>query len=525
MRCPKCGMEIAQGMTFCTQCGTKMSPWKTEPLIISEKKPHKHTKPRLWLILGAAGVLIVAIACVFLLLFNSEINRFERAVERQDISEALRYYQELDFKERAKAKTWLREYIEEVEADYYAEKIDFTSAAATLRGLYRFEAVYEEAQRAVSRLETDNSYTVFFAQAQDCAREEDWENAYRALVKIGVEYRNYKEALALRDECAQNYRSAVLERCEKLSESEDFRPIFEALSKALQLLPEDTELLTARSRYADRLEASALAEAEKLAQNGDYEGAVRVLEEAVAIWPSDSLQAETARYQDAATQMKIQAVRDECERLLRESGAESALRYLDSDEIRTICGNRYGSIFGEYRGKFVDEMLAKAAVLAEQRKYAEAIKLLEEAYDKYESAQLLGQIQEYTKYLPIDLADCHVLEKNNIRIGNITDNFGKNYKNAICNSSYAYSAYAVFYTNRRYQTLKGTIAPSSDCYRGHKGVIRIYADGVEIFNSGKITTTTEPFTFELNVNGCKQLRIVFEIENAGWEAILSAKLS
>lgn len=161
------------------------------------------------------------------------------------------------------------------------------------------------------------------------------------------------------------------------------------------------------------------------------------------------------------------------------------------------------------------------------REFERAIEIVEKAQKTYQASEFQEAVEEYQEYLPIDLADCYVLDSgggDRYVGGDAEDTFGNSYSNTVRWNSYR-DSYVIFYTNGKYQRLSGTIAPY-DCASNAKGYVTILADDKEVFKSSDIRKTVEPTTFDVDIGTCSQLKIVFSADGRYWcGAIIDAKLS
>ena len=548
MRCPSCGKDLPESIAFCTQCGTKLdATWegtaaKSSPAnsdtdhAIKEKHKGKRkpsNKKRLWVIAGALLIAVAVGAAAFLFFANKDLNQFKSAVKGQELSSAIQYYNEFALEDRMKAKTWLREYLQALENDYYDGKYAYTDAKSRIDDLRQFDFIQTDAANALDRIELDNNATIAYKQAQQYAEEEKWQQAYETLSELSTTYRNYDEAAALRSDCAKKYKESVLAQCETLSAAGDYKALIPSLLSALKILPNDTELVLKLQSYTDQFADATLSQAEKLAQEGNYSGAVDLLTEALSIRETDSLHKAIESYDEIIDGQEFQQLKAECEQKYSDSGAETVISYLNGLNNQESFDEKRMLLLRDYQQKYVDEVLKNASAKADERDFEGAIRLLQNARNVYDTSTLQQAISDYEEYLPIDLADCHVLDcsgYSNPEIGEeVTDVFGNTYTNAVCCTGRARDPrYVIFYPNHRYLQISGTIAPY-DCDSSMSGYIRIYADDEQIYQSPEIHRTTEPFQFDVEISSCSQLKIEFHqttdalLDTCG--VVISAKLS
>lgn len=552
MRCPSCGKNLPDGTAFCTACGAKLGSTLKGTAVqphfeesradravkTAERKKGPPKKKFLGAAIGVLAVLIVAGAAAFLLM-NRDLRQFESAVKRQELSSAVQAYSQLDMEDRLKANSWLQEYLQTLEADYYKGKYEYTDAKARMDDLCQFDSVRTEAERALERIEIDNTAVIAHKKAQQYAEEEKWEQAYEALAGLNTTYRNYDEAAALRSECAKKYKEVVLAQCETLASGGEYQKLISSLLTALKIMPNDTDLSLKLQSYTDQFEEATLAEAERLAQGGDYAGAKDLLTTALGIRELDSFYMAMDRYQEAINEQEYQQLVADCEQRCQTSGTEAVIQYLYELMDQESFDMKRRELLDQYQQKYVAEILERASVKAGERDFEGAIQLLQNARNVYDCAEFQNAISNYEGYLPIDLMDCHRIDEtddfNDCLKENVEDQFGNQYDRAICWIKYGnyqseYSDYAVFFPDKKYISLRGTLAPRK-CDSRTKGYISIYLDGELAYQSPTINCTTEPLEFNVDVSGCSQMRLELHYipEGVGyWDTfgvLISAKLS
>ena len=555
MRCPSCGKSLPENVTFCTECGAKLTAALKGSAIKSiksnfgsrsidngikmkdrEKKPRN--KNRLWIIAGVLFAVIAIGTAACLLFMNRGLKQFKSAVKEQEISSAMQHYNELALEDRMKANAWLREYLQALENDYYNEDHEYTEARARMEDLCQFDSVRADAAKALKRIDFDNNATIAYKKAQQYAEDGKWQQAYESLAELNIAYRNYDEAAAFRSECAKKYKEAVLSHCEALEAEKDYQEIISSLLSAMQIHHNDADLVLALQDYADEFEDATLSDAAKLAQEGKYSEAIEVLTIASDIWEADSFSVAIDDYYRAIEDQELQALKANCEEKYRESGAEAVLKLLNSMDPQTKFDDDRMLLLSEYQQKYVDEVLESASAKADARDFEGAISLLQNARNTYDASEFQQAISGYEEYLPIDLTDCHCIDASDYFsktiLANVEDQFGHKYDRAICWENYAayraeQSIYAVFFLDKKYISLRGTLAPRY-CDSGESGYICIYLDGEMAYESPIISCTTEPFEFNVDVSGCSQMRLeLHHLGNGGyWDSfgiLVSAKLS
>lgn len=481
MYCKNCGKNLPDHAEFCSGCGTKVSidveSDSQNENIAEPAEEMEYVAPRktvnnkkYGIIVAILAVLAIGVIC-FVLLSGRELHGFKSMVKSQDMEEAALTYWELSNEDRTKANEWLLTYIDAVEEKYYDGDYDYTTALDILQGLCSFDAVSGEAVGAMDRISLDNDSTIAYETAKRYVDEEKWKEAYCALEDVNPGYRYYDDALELRTECADKYRESVLSQCSELEGSEDYAAITELLYDALDILPGDTELTLKLQEFS-----------EKFSESED---------------------------------LRIAA---ECAELEKTDGLQAVVCYLREEISVSGTSEQRESLLTTYEEKLKKQTLEQASALAAERSFAEAIQTIEQVQPDYDCTEFAAAIEEYTACLPIKLAECHVIEDSQgCEIEEIAqDIFGEEYENVLTFStisleSYAgrQSGYMLFYPNKKFARLTGSLVAEEWCDSGYSGKCLIYVDDQLIYESGEITTTTAACNIDLDITGCSQLKIEF----------------
>lgn len=555
-------------------------------------------------------IVVVLASCVtaFLLLRHKSIKDFKTEILSGSSQEAVTKYQKLSKSGKAEADTFLKDYIESIESDYYAGQHSFEDASQMLIGLENFSSVQKDAVSALKRIQEDNQNELAFLNAKQFAETGAWQQAVELLSAIGDNYRRYDEVQTLKQACLESYHNEVLAQCEAFHDKGDFKKIFNALENAIGYNPDDIALAQKLRDYQEEFEEKTLSDAQALADDNKWDEAVSLLQDSQEYLESDTIAETIEEYQTTSIKTNAEALKasdgmaaaikylrknsdnetaakmlteyenqfvtdalDQAEELADQKEYEAAKSVLSdasdlcsdsrlaerwnqyqtagvlkqAEDIKNADGTRAALTYlreqqsstenlqatiSQYEDNFVQESLSAAEALAQSRKYEEAINLLKEASSVVTSTQFGERIALYQTKLPIDLADCRVLAKDDaVDVGeNGEDNFGNEYKNAIIAHGNEYwPASITFYPNAEYVTLKGCIAP--DDISGRR-TVEIYLDGNLVYTSPDMYNTTEPITFEIDISGCKQIRLYFEFTKYGSGSrrpalIFAAKLS
>ena len=168
MFCKKCGAELPEGTRFCSKCGVNLSGGNVQKpekkTSFNVKELFTGTKKKYAIATSAIlGVLVIAVLLfVILVLPNMAVNGFKAQIQNREYRDAYLAYEEFDSEDRTKANKWMREYIGTVENDYYAGKLDYSTATGILEELMQFDAAYNEATKAGENVYLDNQSAIAF---------------------------------------------------------------------------------------------------------------------------------------------------------------------------------------------------------------------------------------------------------------------------------------------------------------------------------------------------------------------------
>lgn len=513
MFCRNCGADVQEGMKFCGACGT--------PVLSSgahqnaEAKTPADTAKRKWMIPTVLAAVIVIGVLAFLLLQNGTIRSFTKLIEEQDYSEAAAAYGELSPEGRSDANTWLVEYVNEVGAQYFDGKLDYTTTSGILAEVSQYAAAYDTALETADTIYIDNQSSLAREAAKDDAARKMWADALSMLQTIHVQYRLYDEVAALQETCAASYRDEVLASFETYAAANAIDEMLTLYSGSQVLLPDDSEIAAALSRHLEAFVQKNLEDAVSFAEDGNYADAAELLSYANGIYPC-------SQFSDALISYEADGAAAHCASLASQGDLRGAVEYAAALAAED---SRYSSLLATYADQFVSAVLAEAQAYFDAREFQKAISVLTAAQDAYDCAEFSDTIAEYQTYLPADLADCFVLDKAYATIGDTCeDAYGNTYDNVVTN--YARESHALFHLDGRFVSLTGFYIPGEDFWDDKSFVYRkIYSDGTLLYESPKLQRLSSPVNIDLNISGVDQLLVELYSQNYGDSGILDAVVS
>ncbi len=250
----------------------------------------------------------------------------------------------------------------------------------------------------------------------------------------------------------------------ELFESENYR---EAITEFELVLPEDAnyENASAKSKEASELyKEKVLEEAELLQKNGDYLEAISVLEEAAEIITEDS-----------TLLSKINT----CER------------------------------------QYISQTISDAeAVFTGADQYEEALGIIQSALAHYPDDPELAEKREYyVSFAPVNLYDLTPIKGEVSRLAADTDTYQTEHAKCFWNG-YSWMVYsetnATFLIDRGYNRFTATIYGRSSKNQTGYYSVKIYGDGVTLYENTRIADNGSSFEISADVTGIKELTIVME---------------
>lgn len=498
--CPYCGSALDQDAKFCSICGKKLDESLVKRIKNNLKGLFVRSKKAYAIVTSAiVGVLVIAILVLAIFVFpNMEVNAFKKQIKNREYRDAYRAYEDFDSHDQTKANKWIREYIGFVEEDYYAGKLDYSTATGILEELMQFEAAYNEATKTGENVYLDHQSSIAFEKAKGYAEEKKWQEAYRELQNVHVKYRLSDEVSTLRTECITNVRADAIQKINDFATSGEIDKLIAARDLALDVLPDDKDIIQAAQTHLDAFVTKTLADAKTMADSKDYGGAIELLQYAVGMYNHQDFSSALGEYGYIAAEAH-------CEALVAQNDLLGAVKHAKG---LAVADSKYSTLLEKYARPLVDQTMATAKTYADSRQFAEAIALITSVQAVYNHAELQAAFENYNTYLPRKLSECHQIDCSYylyVLEGNYADSFGKKHEGAINFRDDNKTTYAVYSLEGKFVKLSGALVPGE----AHNGsaTIKIYVDNNLVYESKAITRTTEAFDFSVDVTGGNQLKI------------------
>lgn len=262
MQCNKCNSENLDTNQFCHQCGAKLTATA------------QHGKKK-WLFVGAVALVILIAATSIWLLMNNSVSSFKNAIENNKYAEANKIYDKEikgDSEKESEINSFLETSIEENTQNFINEKIDYTTASNKLSTIEKTNILKTEVLNAQKHLDKINHSKVAFKTGNEFLLNNQIEEAMSELKNVNkLDVTNYTKAQDTIKQISSQYKQAVMEKSQKLADSEKYDEAAKLIKDALSLIDNDSDLIAKETFYTKKHDEKVAAELklkiQKLKQN------------------------------------------------------------------------------------------------------------------------------------------------------------------------------------------------------------------------------------------------------------------
>ena len=307
---------------------------------------------------------------------------------------------------------------------------------------------------------------------------EEYEKAIQTLDKVKETSDYYVDAVKLRAEAANAYRSSLTDTAKPYVDKGNYKLAIDILNAGLLVIPKDAELLqtieTYSLEYANLVRTAAITEAETFAAAQDYANALVTIQGAIDEVGSDV-------------------------------------------ELKALCD--------KYAAEYRNNILTQSAALLYSEGYESAIQLIQSAMSVLpDDREISDTIAEYEEYAPIYLIeDIDYLRKDDrdfggkLEIGNdaLTDNDGNtiighyHFHNTMTrNWATSDHAFITFDLSSQFKSFSGTLVlPEEHKHTGYSAFVYVYGDDKLLYTSPPITAGFHTENFIVEISGVSTLKI------------------
>lgn len=293
---------------------------------------------------------------------------------------------------------------------------------------------------------------------------EEYEKAIQTLDKVKDTSDFYADAMKLRAEVADGYRSSLADTAKTYVDKGDYKLAIDILNAGLLVIPEDAELLqtieTYSLEYANLVRTAAIADAETFAAAQDYANALTAIQGAID-----------------------------------EVGSDAEL----------------GALADKYMFEYKEKVFTKTNELLYSEGYYVARDFLEDSINVLPNdPDLTKKIEEFRALAPVGLEQISTLTGDDWYVyDTVNDNLGHTHTNVL-GSSYFDDETKVYKLGGVYTRIRGTLFIRSDAKNSAKWgtTFKISGDGSLLY-SAFLSDGDEPITFDVDISGVDKLEIYY----------------
>lgn len=462
--CGKCGAQNEDDKKFCVTCGNQ---FKTAAPVINDQKEERPKKKfkKVKLIFGIimAGILVAGV--LFLSFYLSNKESLKREIEAEKWTDAKsRYEKMLENGAEEEARETLTKIAEKYQENYVEKELSFEEVQKKLNEIMEISDNVAEIAKIMESIDALSVSRSAFDLAEKYWEEQDYENALMQYQLVIESDENYQTAQEQFDAGKEMYKTQVISEVEKKAGSGAYSDAIQILQKAGAILGSDEELSSYLKKYELADITHTLSEYEK---NEDYASAISLLSENKELYENNQgLQADYEKY---VTEYKKQ-------------------------------------------------LFANAKESYDSESYASAIEVLNKGLKIIPNdAEVTAKIEAYKECTPVELQSLNVLATENART--LSNKYkGDSDEDLYGNVYHGYSDFGMglladesvfveYLCEGKYTNFKGRIyvpkTASENCFLQ----LRIYADGVKIYESDFMNRKSKALDFDVDISQAESLKV------------------
>lgn len=515
---------------------------------------------------GIAGILmfvgligIIALGVLFGLKFSKlhhAVQTISTNLNSQSMERVMEIYEEAWDGEKELMQTKLQQQVDQVYADYQAEKITYEEAIEKVDSMEKADLVEFNAAELRTKLTALQVSRSAFAEASELEGKADYQAAiakYELVIEEDEDYQAAAERIKLCEEAL--YQDLKMKAAE-YADGGDYKNAIEVL--------EEAKAYTDNVEEADQLiESYRDLEAEggiSLLQSGITEENREQIQAAYALADEEGQAEFYALLTGKLSTVESAFAKEEItyEEALTEVEANRSLGILSEEEISTVKGNLesmkyshdayHAGVTAEESKNYLTAIAEYSKVIAEDGFYSDAqvrLSQCKEAYvsavltqakTKYEAYDIQGAIAEIGKGLLVMPENEELLQLQQtyqaakaVELGEmeifanidaygeqydtyLTDNYGNTYEHSF---SYV-EGEIVYLVNYQYAYLSGTVACPKGLDTGATATLTVYGDGEKLktFTSDILSS---PMEFALPISDYERVSFVWYSEGDLWD--------
>lgn len=449
--------------------------------LVAPKEKKRISKGKIILILILVVILAAAATAgvLFLKYYNSpaaQVERAEAAGDTKLVDELFEEYAEVLATDPDTATLYSNK-LDELQRSFLEGTVEYDDAIEELNRIQTtaIPGLLEKISTVRSFVSGLNNSRTEYDTAEGLFNSENYPAAIEHYKLVIEDDPNYADAKAKISTCHDNYRTKMLADAEAQAAAGSYTTAITILESALNVLPNDSAITTQINFYkTQKLEGEindALAEGSDYAATGDYANAIRAIKDHYAANPTNA-----------------------------------------------TLSTRYA----EYTAAYEAQVLTAADTLAAERKYSEAIDMVEAAQSLLPNSQALkDKITALEASKPMPLSNLGAInggfEWND---GAPEDPFGNNYSGRVNFAWYTNHSWdsdtrtvsAEYRIDGKYAVLSGVLAPYISIGENSTFKIQVYTDDGSntytlVYTSPEIGRKTDAYPFEAPIGGAKYVKI------------------
>lgn len=514
MYCDKCGKEINEG-NFCNFCGCLV---KREENVQDGLDKKKESKNRNYVkIIVLIIIIMLGIAVLLWLFFSkSDAEKFAEFVDAENYAEAASLLKEMEqnSEDEEAAKEYVDGKIGHLLEDYYASSITYSEL---LEALKNYEEMYPKAvEVAYDKAEELHSSQMAFTEAEELFEMGEFRIAQESYLKVIEKDDNYDIAQKKYNECYDKLRDLLIGQAKELAADSRYVQAVNKIDSEINIFREEDkqEIIQERNAIIEEYFTQTIESVEKMVMDGNY---------VVAIDKLSAVESEMETLTDVTfiTDKKNEVINkylDDVIALVENyvliGDYQNAFKA--TEDTKKIVGNNKRVIEKEQEITLLYEQQISNAVYGaiDKREFELAAEILTEARMTLPYSNTLDELtNELAEYTPVSIYTMEpylVGEKTMAVNSSVRDIMGNTYEKAyrVASKSDNGELYSVFDISKKYSLLTGVVAVAEESKGGQgAGHIRIYGDGILLWEDTNITSSKKSYEVSVNISGVTDLKI------------------
>lgn len=451
-----------------------------------EKKKMSKGKKALAIILSIVIILVITAGGLGIAYLLSDEQKIVRALDKENYDEALQVYNNSFSGESSGLLEWtIESRLENIKEDFASGSIEYEVANMEIStiekmGIGGISTTIKSTKDYVSKLNTSR---IAFNTAETMFTKGDYAGAIANYKKVVEDDANYETAKSKLTTAVEKYREDVLAKATDYVSTGSIANAITELEVALKTIPDDSEISKQlnlyRSDYAAQIKSDSLKTAEDFAKSKDFAGAIKTINSAL------------------------------------ESNADDA-------ELLTILKT--------YSDNYIDQVLVETDKLISQRKYDDAITLLNRALEVLpNNATIKEKLNKVEENKPVDLSDVVLIDSGDYEyyVDVFTDSYGNVYDGYHWYDPCYYNAYSVYNLDKKYNEFNCSIVAHETTGSDRVFSVAFYVDDKLVHTVSDITKTSGKKNVTIDVTNATKLEIKTSADEYSYSrlAIVDATVS